>query len=363
MRTSPPSCNKKSPGEGECGQMIVLSNCLTDRADEGCLKVAVSLVEQIKNIRPETTVIGYECESRLCDVQLSLNKLLLSPRLWKHLRKGKEPVLFLPFSAKMRSTALRTLCVAAFARGPVYLLQPMYSPMGGLSRLLLQLSRAKLITLSRCSCESYRQQLGDRALYLRAGVDTGRFTPCRKEEKQRLREKYGIPGDQPVILHVGHLKAGRNVARLQRLPRDYRALLVVSTHRADQQDNQLRAQLQSQSNLTLIDRFIPDMEEIYRLADVYFFPVEDGKSCIDVPLSALEAAACGIPVVATPFRELKQLLQQPGFYEITSFDEPCLNALIGRALKENSDPRSAVLAYDWDRAAQQLLETMGGDGI
>ncbi len=338
--------------------MIVLTNCLTQRADEGCLKVAVSLVKRIKQQAPETTVIGYDRESPLCDEFLPLNKLMLSLRLRRLLRKEKQPVLFLPFSARMFSTSLRTLMVSIYARGQVQLVQSMYAPMGWLSRLLIKLSRAKLICLSRDSYRHYSEKLGKQTVYLKTGVDTEKFTPVSREEKLLLRKKYKLPQEKPVVLHVGHMQAGRNIGQFLNLDSRFHGLLVVSTHAPGQQNEALRQALSQKENLTLIDTFLPEIQEIYQLADVYLFPVVSENNCIDAPLSAIEAAACGIPVVATPFRELKVLLKQEGFYEITAFEK--LSELLQKAIEEKKDPRPAILPYDWSGAVNVLLQNKEG---
>ena len=151
------------------------------------------------------------------------------------------------------------------------------------------------------------------------------------------------------------MKPGRNVQQLLKLDDQWHGVLAVSTQTAAEQDLQLRRQLEEAKNLTLIDWYIPNIEELYQLADVYLFPVVQSYRCIDVPLSALEAAACGIPVVATPFGELKELLDQPGFYEITSFEPAQLNQLMATAASEGINPRQSVLEYDWEITVQTAL--------
>ena len=338
--------------------MIVLSNCLTQTADEGCLKVAVSLVKRLKQKDPHTVVVGYERESPFCDQFLTLNKWMLSRSLWRILRQKKQPVLFAPFSAKLRSTALRALMISLFARGQVLLLQPMYSEMDFMAKFLLKLSGAKVLCLSQCTYEDYRSHLGNKAVYVQTGVDTKRFTPG--SDKQELRKKYNLPVDKPIVLHVGHLKEGRNIAQFQKLSPAFHGLVVVSTHTPDEQSETLRQMLNRQENVTLLEGYQPNIEELYRLSDVYLFPVAEKKSCIDVPLSALEAAACGIPVVTTPFREMQNLIGKEGFYEIGSFEPENLNALLQKAADEKKNPREAVLPYDWDRAIETL--TFSGSG-
>lgn len=336
--------------------MIVLTNCLSGHADEGCLKVAVSLVNALKKQNPQTTVIGYERESELCDRYLKLNKLMLSFPLFRLLRKNKEPVLYIPFSARMYSTALRTAVVSLFTHRKVLLVMPMFAPMGKFSQLLMKLSGAKLICLSESSFTYYRQRLGEKVEYLKAGVDTQRFTPGTPGEKTALRKKYNLPTDKTLVLHVGHLKAGRNIVQFQKLKEEFHGVLVVSTHRPDQQDAALGEQLRQIKNLTLIDGYQPNIQELYRLSDVYLFPVQNQNNCIDIPLSAMEAAACGIPVVATAFGEMKTLLNKEGFYPIESFEPETLNAVLQKAAQEGKSPRESVLAYDWNNAAAQLTE-------
>ena len=232
--------------------MIVLTNCLTENADEGCLKVAVSLVRALKAQDPQTTVIGYERKSQDCDEFLELNKAMLSPKLRRLLKKKNEPVLFIPFSAKMRSTAFRTFMVSRMTRKKVILLQSMFSPMGKSAKWLMKLSGATILCLSQSSAEEYRQHLGDRVKYLQAGADLAHFVPVSPEQKRKLREKYGLPGDSPVVLHVGHMKQGRNISQFLKLDARFHGVLVASTHRPDQQEPALGEELKKMPNFTLL---------------------------------------------------------------------------------------------------------------
>ena len=118
--------------------MIVLSNCLTDRADEGCRKVVASLVRRIEKAAPETLVISCGSDSALCDRHIPVNKLMLSFRLAKLLRRQKEPVLYLPAPAKMRATAIRLYVLSRFAKWGLRVLLPMEFPVE--AQKLLQIS-------------------------------------------------------------------------------------------------------------------------------------------------------------------------------------------------------------------------------
>lgn len=335
--------------------MIILTNCLADKNDEGCLKVAASLVKRLKAAHPDTTVISYGGPSSAADLHLVVNKWMISPKLWALLWKRKEPLLYIPTVAKGHAMAIRVFILSLFARRGVRMVVAMQHPMNAFWSFLLKCSGAELMALSRESWAYYHDRIGNRAFYLKAGVDARRFSPVAPERKKGLREKYGIPQDKTVVLHVGHLKAGRNVGQLLKLSDSFHGILVASSYASEQRDMQLRQQISQKENLTLIDTYLPNIEEIYQLSDVYLFPVAAEHNCIDVPLSAMEAAACGIPVVATPFGELKELLAEEGFYEITSFEPEALNSLLAKASGEKKNPRGSVFEYDWDQSVQKLF--------
>lgn len=336
--------------------MIILSNCLTDRADEGSRKVAVNLTDRVLERQPDTLVVACGSLYSKAHRTVTVNKWMGSRELSRLLREKKQPLLYLPAPAKMLPLAIRLYRLSRYCPWGVSVVLTMTFPVDPLSKWLIRASGARLLTLCRSSCRDYETRLGIPVGQLRTGVDTKRFCPVPEQEKRSLREKYGIPQDKWVVLHIGHLKPGRNIAQLLKLSDRFHGILVASTQTADQQDGDLRAQLAQKENITLIDEYLPNVEQLYQLADVYLFPVEQQESCIDVPLSALEAAACGIPVVTTAFGEMKALIGQDGFYEIPSFDGPVLNELLLLAAQEKKSPRNAVLPYDWDNAINTLLE-------
>lgn len=335
--------------------MIILSNGLTRTADEGALNIASSLIRRIKRSRPDTTVITYERQAPESDLHLNLNKFLLNGQLLKLLRQRQEPVLYVPFPTRMLPAALRIFILSLFARRGLKTLLVMHRELGALSALLMRLSGSEILTVSRQTWEIYRKAIGSKAVYVKTGVDTTRFCPVTPKRKAALREKYGIPADKPVVLHVGHLKAGRNIGELLKLGDNWHILLVVSSYAADEKDMALGRTFRERSNVTLVDEFQPEIQELYQLADVYLFPVTEAGNCIDVPLSALEAAGCGIPVAATAYGELQELLDKPGFYPIESFEPEALETLLRKAAEEKISPRESVLEYDWQNAISNLL--------
>lgn len=335
--------------------MIILTNGLSSTADEGALKIAVSLTRRLRAGRPDTTVITYERRGPESDVHLKLNKLFWNPGLWRMIRKKGEKVLYIPFPTRMLPAAMRIFTLSRFARRGLDTLLVMNGRMDPLAAWLIRASGSRILTVSRQNYEAYRAILGSRAVYLKTGVDTRRFRPARPGEKAALRRKYGLPEDKPIVLHVGHMARGRNIGVLTGLGEKWHIVLAVSTLTAAQRDEALRARLLEMPNLTLMEAYNEHIEELYRLADVYLFPVAEAGHCIDVPLSALEAAASGIPVAATAYGELGQLLGKPGFYPIESFAPDALEGLLTKALREGASPRESILDYDWENTVMDLL--------
>ncbi len=335
--------------------MIILTNCLTEIVDEGGAKVVNSLIKRIKAADASVTVVSSVATNSACDVQIPSNKMLLNLRLIRFLWKSHQQVLYMPAYARSLFSSVRVFLLSLFARRKLKVLLYMHSPIGRIAKFFFRLSGATLIALSEESYEEFRGIMGERSMYLRTGVDTHRFSPVSAEEKAALREKYHLPADKKIVLHVGHLTEGRNIRQMTKLDERYHGVLVVSTSDVGEEDKILRGVLEEMPNITVMDSYIPAVEEIYQLADVYFFPVVTERHCIDVPVSVLEAAACGLPVVGTSYGEMKALLANPGFYLLDSFEQNSLNAHLMQAIEKGENPRDGVLAYDWRHAVEMLI--------
>ncbi len=94
--------------------MIVLSDCLTNKIDEGCLKVANSLTKRLKKADASTMVISFERKPDYSDIHMSLNKFFLNERLCEIMHQKKEPVLYIPFASNTTASCLRTFILSFF---------------------------------------------------------------------------------------------------------------------------------------------------------------------------------------------------------------------------------------------------------
>lgn len=335
--------------------MLVLSNSLAQKADEGSLKLASSLVKRLKEKYPDNTfVVSFERKTSVADEHLNLNKLHLSARLISIIRKHKSSVLYIPFPAPTLAMAIRIFLISIFSRRRLSVMMVRQYPMNRMAKLLLRLSKAKIIVLSKKSYDFYFPIVKGRVLYLKSGVDTKKFIPVSDKRSKELKKKYGFDSERPIVLHVGHMKEGRNIAELMKIDEKYQVLLVISTISKERQNNELKERLLQRSNIRIMDGYIQCIEEIYQMSDVYFFPVKKAGHCIDVPLSCLEAAACNKPIITTNYGEMSEFSEKEGFYFIDKIDAASIDEKIMKALKGENRSRTFVLDYDYDNAVESL---------
>jgi glycosyltransferase involved in cell wall biosynthesis len=141
----------------------------------------------------------------------------------------------------------------------------------------------------------------------------------------------------------------------QALP-GYHTVVVAST--STLQDEQIKETLRT-AGTTVIDTYVPNVEDIYHLSDLYLFLAEQDTAAIEMPLSVLEAMACNLPVICTPFGGL------PDFFAagdgLFYWDgQAKLADLIITALSRPATTRALVEPYTWAAAAQTLMHLLTG---
>lgn len=119
-------------------------------------------------------------------------------------------------------------------------------------------------------------------------------------KKNALREKYNIPINKFVLLHVGHASECRGLNDLiefAKINNDYHIIIIILSSLYDM--NALCGEDYIPSNVTIINKYVSAIDEYYKLSDIYVFPAKITNSAIDYPLSIFEALALGKHVIAT----------------------------------------------------------------
>lgn len=113
-----------------------------------------------------------------------------------------------------------------------------------------------------------------------------------------------------MALHVGHLRRSRGLEPLVELAADEAVSVVLIASTATEPEIEIEIRLRK-AGVRIVREFLPQVERWYQAADVYLFPVTDLQGSIEIPLTVLEAMACGTPVASTPFGGL------PSFFAST----------------------------------------------
>jgi glycosyltransferase involved in cell wall biosynthesis len=156
------------------------------------------------------------------------------------------------------------------------------------------------------------------------------------------------------------LKVKRNLSRFVALQArvGYHVVVVGSTSTA--QDGALKDSLRK-AGATVIDKYVADIEDIYRLSDVYLFLAEADTAAIELPLSVLEAMACNVPVVCTLFGGLRDHFREgDGVFYWNGKTE--IHDVVEAALSTPCATRVLVEPHTWSALAQSLVGRLQENG-
>ena len=155
-----------------------------------------------------------------------------------------------------------------------------------------------------------------RVAYLPHGVDTRRFRPASPDEKAALRKALQLPAESGIVVYTGRLLRGKGLevllaafARVSAESPDVRLVLVGSgAGQMLSAEEELKAQAE---RLGLAGRVVftgrvDNVEDVLRASDLFAFP-----SVFEaLGLSLIEAAACGLPCVATRTGGIVDVVEQ-----------------------------------------------------
>ncbi len=191
-----------------------------------------------------------------------------------------------------------------------------------------------------------------------AGINTQKFTPVPVEEQKRLKNKYGFDTEKPIVLHVGHCSKGRGLEDLKIIDSGKASVLVVASGMFENADTVRNLE---SAGVKLMTGYIENINEIYQMADVYVFPTKSDDFVISVPLSVMEALACGVPVVA--YKEFSKIKAIPVNSEnaITLIDNSdMLGAAVDECRTYKREESYLLSPKSWDESASEIHKTVKG---
>ena len=339
-------------------RIIVLSDCLNVKHDEGCIRLSNMLVKKMINRFDNIEVISYNNKNTEYK-NIKINKMFLSKKLFKYINRFENAsLIYIPFSSNTFFSIIRILILSLFTNAKLYSIFVMRYELNKIAKKLLKFSKTNIICFSNESFSYYKNIIDEKkVLYLKAGVDTNQFVPVNSSIKQQLRNKYGFLPNDKIILHVGHLHSGRNINEFLKISDNYKVILVISS--ITSQDIELKEKLSEKSNIFIFDDYYKNIQELYQIADVYLFPVIKKHNCIDVPLSVMEACSCNIKILTTKYGELKEFNEHEGFHFIKENDFDNINELLNNVFNEKKcNTREMVLDYDWNNSIEKLKYIM-----
>jgi glycosyltransferase involved in cell wall biosynthesis len=223
----------------------------------------------------------------------------------------------------------------------------------------------KIIVVSNAT-RNYVLGLGadpEKIRVLHNGVDLKRFRPL-SGVKEELRKKLGIPQDASVVLTVRRLVYKNGIDTLIEsakiaIKKNQKLVFIAVGKGPDFEEvKEQIVQLGLQRNFRLTG-FVPD-EELplyYNAADFFVLPSKSGEG---LPLVALEAMACGLPVIATNVGGTSEVMSED-YGRIVPPNSP---GSLSEAILEFSRQDLSVLRkdlrmlieqkYNWDANVEKL---------
>jgi glycosyltransferase involved in cell wall biosynthesis len=225
----------------------------------------------------------------------------------------------------------------------------------------------KIIVVSNAT-KNYVLSLGadsEKIRVLHNGVDVNRFRPLTGV-KDEMRKKLGISKDSSVVLTVRRLVYKNGIDTLiesakvavKKNPRLF--FLVVGKGPDFGKVKEKIEELGIQENFRLTG-FVSDeaLPFYYNVADFFVLPSKSGEG---LPLVALEAMACGVPVIATNVGGISEVMEEDyGKLVLPNSPDSLAEAILEFSHSELSALKKDLRAmieqkYSWDRNVEKLVE-------
>jgi glycosyltransferase involved in cell wall biosynthesis len=225
----------------------------------------------------------------------------------------------------------------------------------------------KIVTISNAT-KDYVIRLGAKPSKIKViynGVDLARFRFI-KGKREEMRRKLGIPKDATVVLTVRRLVYKNGVDTLLNcaniaVKKNPNIVFLVVGKGPDLEKVKLQASMLGIAANFKLAGFVsdPDLPSYYNAADLFVLPSKSGEG---LPLVALEAMACGLPVVATNVGGISEIpVMEFGALVPPNQPERLAEAVLELSAVDFSPHKSELRArveerFSWDANVEQLVQ-------
>ncbi|MBI5056324.1 MAG: glycosyltransferase family 4 protein [Nitrospirae bacterium] len=341
-------------------KILLISEALCAPFDEGFKNVVFSLCKQLES--KENVMIVTKAENKTDDLKVTkvvLNKFLLNKNLKSILTTySPDIVLYIPFASYSLGSFLRAKILKLMSKNSkVLMLGIQHRALSPVIRALIaNFLSPDLLLLLKKTPQGFFNEEKLKMKILPPAVDSDKFRPVIKKEKDAIRAAYNIPDNKKIVLHVGHIKASRNIESLIEVQGLHNIQVVVVGSSSMGVDNNIKKKLE-EKGVVVLDGYVNDVSRLYKMADLYVFPVLYDTAAIDMPLSVLEAMACNLPVITTRFGGLVNFFKEdPGLMYFETTEE--LIALIKNLNNmEEYNNRRKIEPFTWGRFSDEIMAT------
>lgn len=294
-------------------KILLITEILKPPYDEGIKKTVFNLYIDLKkhyNVKviSRASFISEEI------LTVNTNALFFSKEVKRVVKEFKPDVLiYFPFASATFASYLRFKLLSYYAKRAKPILVSMQpKPLKKWQVPIVRFIRPPFALTPSPQLKTFWDKLKVNSQLLPLLTDLKKFKPLTNEVyKVDLRKKYNLPLDAFIISHMGHLNEGRNLGSLIPLQRAGYQIIVIgsSSTPLDSLGSTTLKQGLIDEGVIVLDGYIENIEEVYQLSDLYIFPVVAKTGSIGLPLSILEARACGIPVLTTDFGSVQTFLE------------------------------------------------------
>ena len=213
--------------------------------------------------------------------------------------------------------------------------------------------RINYLGLTQNDIEFIKTKDGYKKELFEIGINENKFKAIDKQKQEQLKIKYGFDPKEKLVVHVGHCSKGRGLEDFKEITNSQRMIVTSGLF-----ENEDVLKTLEDSDIKIHNGYLENVEEIYQMADLYFFPTHSNEYVISIPLSVIEALSCGTPVVAyKDFENLNSITCKNGGITLIN-DSNELNDTIANLIHGKISDSYLTSTKTWKQVSEDLLTTI-----